>query len=138
MSLNSSPDRPYYYVHPSENKAYMSCTDMVRFVGTVIHELIGHGTGKLLAETSSEKLNFDHDNPPINPLTGEPIQIWYKLGETWNSLFGKLATTVEECRACLNSSYLADNKDILALFEYDQTSTPTANDCKFLHLKFFI
>ncbi|KAJ8057922.1 hypothetical protein OCU04_013102 [Sclerotinia nivalis] len=128
MNLNSSPGRPCYYVQPSEVETYVAYTHRVRFVATAIHELIGHGTGKLVAETVPGKFNFDHENPPISPVTGEPIQTWYKPGETWNSVFGKLAATVEECRAFLVADYLADNKDILALFGYDQDSTPTADD----------
>ncbi|CAD6449789.1 898e2baa-2291-4aa0-bb4b-2a24cf5a774f [Sclerotinia trifoliorum] len=128
MNLNSSPDRTCYYIHPSEVKTYMTYAHKVRFVTTAIHELIGHGTGKLLAETIPGKFNFDHENPPTSPLTGKPIQTWYKPGQTWNSVFGKLAATVEECRAFLIANYLADNKEILALFGYDQESTPTADE----------
>ncbi|KAK1706799.1 peptidase family M49-domain-containing protein [Colletotrichum lupini] len=128
MQLNSSPGRPCYYVHPSEADAYMACAHTVRFVGTAIHELIGHGTGKLLSETAPGKYNFDYENPPVSPVTGQPVQTWYKPGESWNSVFGKLAPTVEECRAFLVSSYLADNKEILALFGYDEHSTLTADD----------
>jgi dipeptidyl-peptidase III len=129
MNLNSSPGRPCYYVHPSEAEAYMKCAHLVRFVETAIHELIGHGTGKLLTETSPGKFNFDHKSPPISPLTNEPIKTWYRPGDTINSVFGKLARTVEECRAFLIADYLADNKDILALFGYDENSPLTADDC---------
>lgn len=130
VSLNNSPGRPCYYVHPSEADAYMSCAHTVRFVQTAIHELIGHGTGKLLSETAPGQFNFDHDNPPISPITGNPVRTWYKPGETLNTVFGKLAPTVEECRAYLVADYLADNRDILAMFGYDDNSTPTADDCK--------
>ncbi|KAI1125551.1 dipeptidyl peptidase III [Nemania abortiva] len=128
ISLNNVPSRPCFYVDPSEASAYSSCSHIVRFVGTAIHELIGHGTGKLLAESSPGKFNFDRLHPPVSPVTGEPITTWYKPGETWNSVFGKLATSVEECRAFLTANYLADNKDILGLFGYNETSTPTADD----------
>lgn len=82
MSLNSSPGRPCYYVHPLEAEAFMLAAHICRFIGTAIHELIGHGTGKLLTETASGKFNFDHNNPPISPVTGKPIQTWYRPGET--------------------------------------------------------
>ncbi|KAF7866787.1 hypothetical protein EAF04_005629 [Stromatinia cepivora] len=111
-----------------EVETYIAYAHRVRFVATAIHELIGHGTGKLLAETVPGKFNFDHKNPPISPVTGKPIYTWFKPGETWNSVFGKLAPTVEECRAFLVSDYLADNKDILALFGYNQDSTPTVDE----------
>jgi hypothetical protein len=108
----------------------MSCAHEVRFAQTAVHELIGHGTGKLLTETAPGQFNFDHTNPPISPITGDPISTWYKPGETWNSVFGKLAPTVEECRAYLIADYLADNRDVLGMFGYDHNSTPTADDCR--------
>lgn len=128
MSLNDNAGRPCYYTRPSESEAYMSAAHIIRFIGTVIHELIGHGTGKLLTETAQGEFNFDRNDPPVSPVTGEAIQTWYRPGETWTGVFGKLATTVEECRAFLMSSYLADNRDILGIFGYDQDSTPTADD----------
>jgi len=109
MSLNSSQSRPCYYVHPSESEAFMHADHIVRFIGTAVHELIGHGTGKLLSETAPGKFNFDHTNPPVNPVTGRVVDTWYKPGETWNSVFGKLAPSVEECRAFLMSAYLAQH-----------------------------
>jgi dipeptidyl-peptidase III len=127
MNLNSNQGRPCYYIHPSEVEAFTPAADVCRFIGTAIHELIGHGTGKLLTETAPGKFNFDHKDPPISPVTGKHIQTWYRPGETWVSVFGKLAPTVEECRAFLVASYLVDNKGILSLFGYDQKSTPTAD-----------
>ncbi|XDG04467.1 hypothetical protein ABKA04_004082 [Annulohypoxylon sp. FPYF3050] len=94
----------------------------------VIHELIGHGTGKFLTEIAPGKFNFNKESPPISPLTGEPIQTWYRPAETWNSVFGKLASTIEECRAYLVAYYLIDNEIILDLFGHDQDNTPTTDD----------
>lgn len=130
MLLNNRPGRPCYFVHPSEAQAYMSYAHIIRFNGTAIHELLGHGSGKFLAETAPGEFNFDHKNPPISPVTGLPITTWYKPEENWFSVFGTLAQTVEECRAFLFAYYLADNKDILSLFGYDDNSTPTADDCE--------
>lgn len=109
----------------------MSAAHIVRFVGTVIHELIGHGTGKLLTETAPGQFNYDPENPPISPVTGQAVRSWYKPGEAWTSVFGKLAPTVDECRAFLMSSNLADNKSILDLFGYNQDSVPNADDCRY-------
>src|SRR5271163_2214463 len=70
-----------------------------------IHELFGHGTSKLLAEEEPGKYNFNIENPPISPLTGQPIAVWYRPGQTWTGVFGSLATTLEECRAECVGSY---------------------------------
>lgn len=100
----------------------------MRFLATAIHELIGHGTGKLLSETSPGTYNFDKQNPPISPLTGETVTSHYLRGQTWESVFGKLAGTVEECRAILMSMYFMDNKHLLSIFGYSDSSSITAED----------
>ncbi|KAF9773459.1 hypothetical protein IL306_008715 [Fusarium sp. DS 682] len=111
-----------------EVKSFRGCNHLIRFIVTAIHELLGHGTGKLLTETASGTYNFDRDNLPVNPLTGKPIQTWYKPGQTWTSVFEKLATSVEECRAMLVSYYLVENKDMLSMFGYDATSATSSHD----------
>ncbi|KAM7206109.1 dipeptidyl-peptidase 3 [Naviculisporaceae sp. PSN 640] len=124
--LNSKPDRPCHYVHPSEANAYMASAHIVRSIGTAIHELIGHGTGKLLTEIAPGEFNFT--SPVISPVTGQTINTWYRSGQTYETVFGDLARTVEECRAFLVASYIADNRQILSLFSYDEHSSPTADE----------
>lgn len=60
--------------------------------------------------------NFDHANPPINPITNKPVETWYKPSETWGSVFGGLAASYEECRAELVAMYLGVEKDLLSIF----------------------
>ncbi|KAK4141234.1 peptidase family M49-domain-containing protein [Dichotomopilus funicola] len=43
-------------------------------------------------------------------------------------LGGRLANTIEECRANLAAYFLADNRELLELFGYNKSSTPTADD----------
>lgn len=61
------------------------------------HELLGHGCGKLLQETSPGVYNFDIKTPPANPITGKPVAKWYRPGETWGTVFGGLTPY---CLAC--------------------------------------
>ncbi|KAH6715961.1 peptidase family M49-domain-containing protein [Leptodontidium sp. MPI-SDFR-AT-0119] len=128
LSVNNNSNLPCYWIDPSELKSFKSTTHIVRFLTTAIHELIGHGTGKLLSETSPGTYNFDKQNPPINPLNGEVVTSHYLHGQTWGSVFGKLAGTVEECRAILMSEYFMDNKDLLGIFGYTDSSNITAED----------
>ncbi|OBT61231.1 hypothetical protein VE03_09671 [Pseudogymnoascus sp. 23342-1-I1] len=128
MDANHNPANPCHYIRSSEKKLFKEYTHIVRFVTTAIHELIGHGTGKLMSETAPGKYNFDKQNPPINPLTKKPIGSYYLPGQTWTSLFEDIATTVEECRATLVSEYLIDNKELLSIFGYTDTSSITADD----------
>jgi len=63
-----------------------------------LHELLGHGTGKLLTkDTATGELNFPQDLK--NPFTGEAISTFYLSTETWSQKFGKLHSGYEECRA---------------------------------------
>lgn len=78
-----------------------------------IHELIGHGCGRLLAETAPGTFNFDRDNPPVDPLTGKAIETWYKVGQTPKSLFGGIATSYSECFAELIALYLMPEQELL-------------------------
>lgn len=121
------------WVDPSELEHFRKSTHIVRFLTTAIHELVGHGTGILLSETAPGIYNFDQQNPPISPLNGKAVTSHYLPGQTWNSVFENLAGTVEECRAILVSEYLMDNKDLLCIFGYTNTSEITADDRKCYH-----
>ncbi|KAJ3186335.1 hypothetical protein HDU85_007775 [Gaertneriomyces sp. JEL0708] len=81
-----------------------------------LHELLGHGSGKLLQEDAPGKFNFDHTNPPISPITGKPVTSWYKPGETWGSVFKAASNSFEECRAESVAMYLCVDREILSLF----------------------
>lgn len=67
-------------------------------------------------ETSPGEFNFDIENLPLSPLTNKPIQSWYKLGQTYASVFGSIARTCEECRAECVATFLAQEYAILSLF----------------------
>ena len=80
-----------------------------------VHELLGHGTGKLLTENEDGSFNFKKGEL-INPLTGAPVATWYKPGETWGSVFGGLANAYEECRAEAVALYLGLDREVLKIF----------------------
>lgn len=54
-----------------------------------IHELLGHGSGKLFNITEMGKYNFDIDNVK-NPSANKLIESWYEPGETCASKFGSI------------------------------------------------
>ncbi|KAI0102846.1 dipeptidyl peptidase III [Nemania sp. FL0031] len=128
MNANNDSSRPCHYVDESEVKRFKECTHVIRFITTAIHELLGHGSGKLLCEESPGQYNFNKEDPPINPLNDRAIETWYLPGQTWTSIFGTLATSIEECRAMLVSLYLIDNKELLSIFGHDDTTAITADD----------
>ncbi|KAM3477702.1 hypothetical protein MY5147_002552 [Beauveria neobassiana] len=128
LSVNNNPNLPCPWVDPSELQRFKRTTHIVRFLTTAIHELLGHGSGKLLSETEPGIYNFDKKNPPISPLTKQPVDLHYLPSQSWGSVFGKLAGTVEECRAILISEYLMDNKQLLEIFGYTDSSETTADE----------
>ena len=115
------------FVGVSEAAAFEKHQYAANYIRVVLHELLGHGTGKLMTEEDG-KYNFDIKSPPINPLNKRPIDSWYRSGQTWSSMFGDIAATVEECRAELVAAYLMDDTELLALFGHTSDSEVTAQD----------
>lgn len=66
-----------------------------------LHELYGHGTGKLYMKESSGELKFEDFESPYawNGKTKMVSETAYGSEETWSAKFGKLSSGYEECRA---------------------------------------
>jgi dipeptidyl-peptidase-3 len=78
-----------------------------RVLNISLHELFGHGSGTLLAESDVVgKAVPDIFNP------GKTIDTFWKPGETWQNLFGDVASSYEECRAETTALHLG-LKDLL-------------------------
>ncbi|KAK7931542.1 dipeptidyl-peptidase 3 [Apiospora marii] len=116
------------FIDPDELPAFKKHKHSAYYWWVVLHELLGHGTGRMMVEQSPGQYNFDVANPPLSPLTGEPIRSWYSPGQTWTGQFGDLATTVDECRAELVGAYLMDDKELLVLFGFTETTEIRASD----------
>jgi dipeptidyl-peptidase-3 len=130
MSAEGNKSHRSPFVDPAELHSFQSAKYPAYYWWVVLHELVGHGTGRMMVEESEGKFNFDIQNPPINPLSGEPIMSWYRPGQTWTGQFGDLATTVDECRAELVGAYLMDDVELLKLLGHDESSEVTATDCE--------
>lgn len=83
----------------------MKYNDESLFVVVALHELLGHGTGKLFRKAETGELNFDPTL--LNPLTGTPVTTYYNPNETYNGKFGEISSAFEECRADSVAIYLS-------------------------------
>ncbi len=116
MLSAKAPNEPIPFIKEQDLEVYSRCRDIAFEVQVGLHELLGHGCGKLLQETAPGEFNFDINNPPIDPMTGKPVDSWYKPGQTWGSVFGGLAPTYEECRAECVAMLLSCDFSILKIF----------------------
>jgi dipeptidyl-peptidase-3 len=111
-----APDEKIHFLSDADRELVKRLRSPSFEVQVGIHELLGHGSGKLLQEDKDGKTNFPRDSPPINPLTGKPVEHWYGPGETWGSRFKAIAASYEECRAEAVAIYLSTYPEMLAIF----------------------
>lgn len=98
-----------------------------------IHELLGHGSGKLYhAGTPDAARLLDASTP--HPLTGEPISgPFYVAGATWDTTFGKLASSYEECRAECSGLYLCLEPSALRVFGHEGEGAGGIHDIAYVN-----
>ena len=111
-----TPDENVPFIREEDQELYQKHRDHAFEIQVGIHELLGHGTGKLLQETSPGEFNFDPKNPPISPVTNKPVSTYYKPGQTWSSIFGFISGSYEECRAECVAMALCCDFSILKIF----------------------
>lgn len=117
-----APNEKIPFISEADLPIYQKYRDAAFEVQVGIHELLGHGTGKLLQETEPGKYNFDISKPPLSPITNKPISTWYKPQQTWGGVFGSIASSYEECRAeCVAMALSCDFK-ILQIFGFGDGS----------------
>ncbi|KAJ3997264.1 aflatoxin-detoxifizyme [Lentinula boryana] len=111
-----APDEELTFIHPDDEELYNAWDSRAFELQVANHELLGHGSGKLLKENADGSKNFDPS--VINPLTGKPVSSWYKPGQTPDAVLGEVSSSMEECRAETVALFLVGNRDILKIFNY--------------------
>lgn len=125
-----APNEELTFVHPDDVDLFNAWDSRAFEVQVALHELLGHGTGKLFEEYADGTRNFDPEKV-INPLTGKPITSWYKPGQTPGSVLGEVSSSFEECRAETVGLFLVSNLDILKIFKY--TSKQDVEDVQYIN-----
>ncbi|OAQ91911.1 dipeptidyl peptidase III [Purpureocillium lilacinum] len=113
-----APNEKIPFIREEDDELFRKYRDAAFEVQVGLHELTGHGCGKLLQETAPGVFNFDKDNLPVSPVTEKPITTWYKPGQTWGSVFGSIAASYEECRAELVAMHLSCEFEALKIFGF--------------------
>lgn len=118
-----SGDKPVTFVAAADQELFKALKGEAFEVQVGIHELLGHGSGKLYhADTEDAKKLCGTQHP----LTGKPIDgPFYAKGATWDTTFGKLASAYEECRAECSGIYLCLEQKVLTIFGHEPTSHET-------------
>lgn len=105
-----------------EDQALMQRMQGLSFeVQVGLHELLGHGSGKLFSRDDDGAFNFPHEEL-VNPETGVPVESWYGSGETWDSKFAGFSSAYEECRAECVGIFLCPQPRVLEIFGYEPGS----------------
>lgn len=123
-----APNEKIPFIADEDLALYQKYRDASFEVQVGLHELTGHGCGKLLQETAPGEYNFDVKNPPLSPIANKPVTSWYKPGQTWSSVFGGLAGAYEECRAELVAMYLGCEFPVLKIFGFGDGSVDMSGE----------
>nr|VZI32617.1 unnamed protein product [Spirometra erinaceieuropaei] len=98
-----------------DKQCYLTNVGQAFEIQVGLHELLGHGSGKLFRRKDDGSFNFHSSVRDL--LTGGDLTYWYEPGETWDSKFSSLASPFEECRAECVGIYLCDVADVLKIFD---------------------
>lgn len=87
-------------------------------IGTVIHtachELLGHGSGKLLRENKDGTFNFKKGEV-LDPFTNKEAT-YYAQGESFETKFTSVCRSYEECRADINGLFFGAKYEVAKIF----------------------
>lgn len=114
---NASQKEPsvFSFLYPEDQQLLSKLYNIADDVATAMHELYGHGSGKLL-----RKEDVVGKQVPDLLTPGKFVKTYYKENETAEQAYGSVYSILEECRAETTSLYLPFYKEVLDVFELDE------------------
>jgi len=123
LSASYGGTKKYNFMSEADNELFKKYKLDGFEVQVGLHELLGHGSGKLFYEGKFDK-NI------VNPLTGKPVTSSYGAGETYDSVFTSLGSSYEECRAECVGIHLCLEPGVTEIFGH---SGAAAEDIKYIN-----
>jgi dipeptidyl-peptidase-3 len=112
-------DKPVTFVSDADQAIFKKLKGDA-FEGQVgLHELLGHGSGRLFYRDTENAKTVSATPHPLKDILPDCATIsgpFYAEGTTWDSTFGKLASSYEECRAECCGLYLCLEPTVLEVF----------------------
>ncbi|ELP92790.1 dipeptidyl peptidase III, putative [Entamoeba invadens IP1] len=101
-------DEVIQFITPEQQEFYKKYSPRALETQVALHELLGHGSGRYLRCDKGVK-NFPEDL--LNPITHEKVK-YYIDEQKYDSVFGGLGSSLEECRAETAGLYLTYDKTV--------------------------
>jgi len=98
-----------------EKEGYIKNATQAIVIHTACHELLGHGSGRLLRKSDDGSFNFEYGKL-LSPLTNQPIDTYYEPNESYDLKFGEICRSYEECRADMNGLFFGKMIKIGSIF----------------------
>jgi dipeptidyl-peptidase III len=119
-SMSSYVASSVQFATPEQSKILSENVIKCYEVHVACHELLGHGTGKLIYREEGKPTPTFTD-----PTNGETFESCYEAGELWNTKFGSISTSFEECRADACGFFLAPLPEVYTLFGIQEDEVDT-------------
>eukprot|EP00929_Paragymnodinium_shiwhaense_P047766 TRINITY_DN24224_c0_g1_i1.p1 TRINITY_DN24224_c0_g1~~TRINITY_DN24224_c0_g1_i1.p1 ORF type:complete len:756 (+),score=194.70 TRINITY_DN24224_c0_g1_i1:83-2350(+) len=129
-------DKPVTFIAEADQAMFKKLKGESFEVQVGIHELLGHGSGRLFHQGTEAADGAKAAPHPLKDLLPECSSIegpFYEANSTWDSTFGKLASSYEECRAECCGIYLSLEADILRVFGHTDATPDAIHDVTYIN-----
>jgi len=122
-------EKPVTFIADADQAIFKKLKGEAFEVQVGIHELLGHGSGRLFYKDTENAKTVAATEHPLKDLMPDSAAItgpFYAEGTTWDSTFGKMASSYEECRAECSGIYLSLEPTVLEVFGHTDAADVVA------------